>query len=562
VFTGDNVTIYYLAGTAQTGSLQVTIAPAAAITNGAQWQVDGGTLQNSGTTVSGLSVGFHTVSFSTISGWTTPSNQTVSISANSTATATGTYVAISTVTTLADPTNGGVVTGDGAFNVGSQVQISAAANTGWTFTGWNDGNTQNPRTITVPSNNVAYVANFTTNTAIVTLIAVPSDGGTVNGAGIFEFGSQVQISATANNGWTFTGWNDGNTQSPRTITVPPGGTAYAAGFAFVPTSASYSGLFYDTNGIAFQSSGFFSLTLTAKGTFSAKLLSAGKVCPFSGSFSADGLASNSVSLSKSNHLTILLGFDSGGRDVLSGQISDGSWTAELVAYRAIYSKKNPAPQAGKYTLLLPGSSDVSSQHGGDGFGTVTVDHLGALSFSGILGDGTSASQTAVVSEQGQWPFYISLYSGKGSILGWLSFTNQPESDIKGMATWTKLMQPSAKFYPGGFTNQIGAVGSLFQFTNGVPVLDFTAGELWLANGNLAESFTNEFTLGKNSKITDTNKMSLTISTTSGLFSGGVVNPATGKTIPVHGVVLQKQNIGAGYFLGTNQTGEVFIGSVP
>jgi hypothetical protein len=76
------------------GSLQVTIIPAGAITNGAQWRVDGGTLKNSGATVSNLSVGNHTVSFSTIYDWTTPSNQTVSVSANSTNTALGTYVLI------------------------------------------------------------------------------------------------------------------------------------------------------------------------------------------------------------------------------------------------------------------------------------------------------------------------------------------------------------------------------------------------------------------------------------------------------------------------------------
>jgi hypothetical protein len=88
----------------QTGSLQVTIAPAAAITNDAQWQVDGETLQNSGATVSGLSVGFHTVSFSTVSGWTTPANQSVSVSANSTATTTGNYVAIPQTGSLHTPT--------------------------------------------------------------------------------------------------------------------------------------------------------------------------------------------------------------------------------------------------------------------------------------------------------------------------------------------------------------------------------------------------------------------------------------------------------------------------
>src|SRR5208282_4696929 len=105
-----------------------------------------------------------------------------------------------------------------------------------------------------------------------------------------------------------------------------------------------SGLFYDTNAIAFQSSGFFSLTLTAKGSFSAKLHLAGQVYPFSGNFSPFGTASNSISLSKSNHVMILAGFTSGGRDILSGQISNGNWTAELLANRDDYSKTNLAPQ--------------------------------------------------------------------------------------------------------------------------------------------------------------------------------------------------------------------------
>lgn len=399
-------------------------------------------------------------------------------------------------------------------------------------------------------------------TATVALTVDPTNGGVATGGGTFIVGSQAAISATAYTGWTFTGWNDGNAQNPRTITVPSGGAFYVANFEFVPTTASYSGLFYDTSGVAFQSSGFFSLTLTPKGTFSAKIQSAGEVYPFSGSFSWDGLASNSVLLSKSDRLTILLGFNSGGQDILSGQMTGVNWTAALLANRAVYSTTNLAPQAGKYTLLFPGSSDASAQPGGDGFGAVTVDHFGNLSFTGTLGDGGSVSQTAVVSGRGQWPFYVSLYSGKGSILGWLNFTNLPESDIAGAATWTKLQQTAAKFYPAGFTNQTEAVGSSFQFTNNVPVLSFAAGELWLTNGNLAEGITNQFALGKNSQVTDTNKMILAFSTASGLFTGSVVNPATKRTILIHGAVLQKQNIGAGYFLGTNESGEVFLGAAP
>ena len=102
-FSGDNnAAVYYLPGTAgwsdtfaglpaYTVALQVTLGPAAAITAGAQWQVDGGTWQNSAATVGNLSAGNHTLGFKTISGWTTPANQTVAIKANSVAKATGTY---------------------------------------------------------------------------------------------------------------------------------------------------------------------------------------------------------------------------------------------------------------------------------------------------------------------------------------------------------------------------------------------------------------------------------------------------------------------------------------
>jgi hypothetical protein len=102
-FSGDNNgTVYYLPGTAgwsdpfaglpaYTVALQVTLGPAAAISAGAEWSVDGGTWQNSGVAVGNLSVGNHMLSFNAISGWTTPPNQTVAIKANSVAKAKGTY---------------------------------------------------------------------------------------------------------------------------------------------------------------------------------------------------------------------------------------------------------------------------------------------------------------------------------------------------------------------------------------------------------------------------------------------------------------------------------------
>jgi uncharacterized repeat protein (TIGR02543 family) len=137
------------------------------------------------------------------------------------------------ITVQANPSDGGIVSGGGTYAVGSSQQISASANSGWTFTGWSDGSTDNLYTIIVPASDTTYTANFSQNptqTAIITVQANPSDGGTVSGGGTYAVGSSQQISASANSGWTFTGWSDGGAQT-HTITVPTGGATYIANFS-------------------------------------------------------------------------------------------------------------------------------------------------------------------------------------------------------------------------------------------------------------------------------------------------------------------------------------------
>lgn len=75
-----------------TGALTVTILPAAAVTLGAQWQVDGGAALNSGATASGLTVGNHAVTFTRIPGYTPAIPETVAIASGVTSTLTGVYI--------------------------------------------------------------------------------------------------------------------------------------------------------------------------------------------------------------------------------------------------------------------------------------------------------------------------------------------------------------------------------------------------------------------------------------------------------------------------------------
>ena len=84
-------------GTASNAGLTVTLLPAAAASAGAQWNVDRGPWHNSGATVSGLSVGSHTVNYKAVSGWTAPSSETVTLTSGQTTTVTRNYTLQGTV---------------------------------------------------------------------------------------------------------------------------------------------------------------------------------------------------------------------------------------------------------------------------------------------------------------------------------------------------------------------------------------------------------------------------------------------------------------------------------
>jgi len=92
VIAGQNTPVsaaYVQSGT--TGSITCTLFPAEVVTAGATWRVDGGSAQNSGATVAGLSAGTHTVSFDAVTGWTTPVSLTVTVVAGQNSPVTAAY---------------------------------------------------------------------------------------------------------------------------------------------------------------------------------------------------------------------------------------------------------------------------------------------------------------------------------------------------------------------------------------------------------------------------------------------------------------------------------------
>ena len=115
------------------------------------------------------------------------------------------------------PAAGGITTGSGSYDTGTLVTITAAANTGYTFTNW----TENGVVVSTSSSfqfnltaNRTFVANFRQIPAAqfaVILSSSPAAGGTTDGEGSYAAGTSVTIVATKNTGYTFTNWTDKTT---------------------------------------------------------------------------------------------------------------------------------------------------------------------------------------------------------------------------------------------------------------------------------------------------------------------------------------------------------------
>jgi hypothetical protein len=325
--------------------------------------------------------------------------------------------------------------------------------------------------------------------------------------------------------------------------------------AFPPGKTIYNGLFYDPANVGGPSSGFFTAKATDnRGGFSASLVMANGKKGFSGRFDASGRFSATV---PKTTLNITLQIDLNIGDQIHGTVSDGHWSAVLLADRQVAA----GSKAGNYTLVIPGDVQDESCPAGDGFGSVTIDAAGGVKWSGSLADGSKVTQATGLSKQSYLPLYVPLYSGKGALVSWIQLTNQPNSDLNGKLIWLKAAGSISKYYPAGFTNQIATVGASYHAPSpGTRAINITHGELMLAGGGLQSSLTNSLTLGLNNRATAPSgaQLTLTITPSTGLFKGSTLNPETGKPVSFQGILFKKANIGVGYFLGADQSGEVYL----
>jgi M6 family metalloprotease-like protein/uncharacterized repeat protein (TIGR02543 family) len=170
-----------------------------------------------------------------------------------------------TLTLLADPDDiGAVLTGEGEYEEGEEVNITASAVEGYTFTGWTGeaediallNDAAAPATFfAMPDRDITLTATYqevVPPTYTLTLLADPDDiGAVLTGEGDYEEGDEVNISASAVEGYTFTGW----TGEAEDIALLDDATAQATFFAMpdrdITLTANYEQQTIDTYTVTF-----------------------------------------------------------------------------------------------------------------------------------------------------------------------------------------------------------------------------------------------------------------------------------------------------------------------
>jgi hypothetical protein len=415
--SGGNTTLYYLAGTSgwnnfngdtalwspQTGALQATLSPPAAIAAGVQWSVDGGPPTDSGATLSGLIDGAHIVSFVPVAGWTAPTDVTVTVKHNSTVKASG------------------------------------------KFTAW-------------PPNTAPLTVQISGNGAVT-----PNDNGKLLEIGKKYTLTAVWTSASFFSGWTASGPESFSSDAAVLHFTMATNLVLQANFVpnpFSPIAGSYIGLFQGNDTYTLENSGYITLTVDTKGDVSGYWENDATRHSFSGLLNTDFLYTNNIKVSGQG--TVSIGFSILNDGTANGSLSGPNWSA---AISAVHVAKNIISQEGAGVYDIDFTASGQSGPSGTGLAVMNFSNPGPTTLSGHLPDGpafNASSDFSPDAPNANAPFYTPLYGGKGYLLGWMNFgpgdggTDYLDFQAEGYFVWLQL---------NGDAIQLTASGNMIRSAN-------------------------------------------------------------------------------------------------
>lgn len=421
-----------------------------------------------------------------------------------------------------------------------------------------------------------------------TLSLWASDGGrAVGGPGVFD-GANLIIdrwysanAIPASSNYIFMNWTDGGgtliSTSPQLRFLMEDGLSLNANFGpnpFPQVVGVYNGLFNPTNGINELDSGFITVKVDARGLYSGKLCLESGTYSFSGQFgfygneddpdAADanfeikvtGSKPIAVSLHMAGAGTGALNRSMGGQLVIFDNRLGRRVTSVIDARYSPGTAGDVVP--GLYNILLP-SSQGTTQIGplGVGFGSINLKSDGTATTTINLADQSPVlSCSSAMVEGGSLPLFVSAYSGKGILIGWLNFTNEATTDLRGEnVRWIKRHQKTA-YFADGFDRNFEVIGSQYVAPKGgTNVLGWTDGSLSYADfafsGTGAVAF--DPTANRFSFPVNPDNFRISFSPTTGQLNGSL---ASNPSLPMRAIVLPKLNSVYGFFLDQNQSGFV------
>lgn len=319
-------------------------------------------------------------------------------------------------------------------------------------------------------------------------------------------------------------------------------------------------------------SGSVAINLTDKRSFTANFVIDGKRYSVKGEFSPTGTYTGVLVRGGSlPNWDVFLTLDYlNGADSISGRFEEGGlMVAQIDADSGAFNAKiAPAADAGNYTISI--SPDPTQPLAvlfpqGYSVGTVSISAKGAVKFAGVLADGTKVAQGTYLSQDRTWPLHLTPYKTGGMLTGTVTFRNTADlSDLDGSLAWKRNAGGKAP-YTGGFSGTVPLIGSRYDkplkgetvlhVANATPNLEAT-----FDSGDLAGPQTKAFTLLDTNKAVSTTpkEFALSISVSSGLLKGSFVPAGETEARPFQGVILQKINVGTGWFPGGNVTGSLEI----
>ena len=115
------------------------------------------------------------------------------------------------ITALADPEEGGSVSGSGGYNYGDQCTLTATTNQGYTFVNWTKDGTEvttNPTYDFTVTEAATYVAHFDIVSFMIDATTDPDNGGSIIGVGSYDYGQTCTLSIEPYENYTFIHWTE------------------------------------------------------------------------------------------------------------------------------------------------------------------------------------------------------------------------------------------------------------------------------------------------------------------------------------------------------------------